>query len=67
MRIKTDFVYPPIPDRSMDWCAWDAATYDPGDQDQETGRYHGGSPLGHGPTEQAAIDDLMQQLEEQDA
>lgn len=53
-RIRTEFVYPPIPSRAFDWCAVDDNTYD-GD---------GHSPIGYGPTEQDAIDDLIEQLEE---
>lgn len=49
MKIKTHFVYPPIPVRSFDWQAWDDNTYD-GE----------GCPLGHGATEQEAIDDLIE-------
>ena len=52
MRIVTTYDPPPIPDRSYDWQALDADSYD----------YDG--PLGIGPTEQAAIDDLMEQIEE---
>lgn len=44
-KIKTTHIYPPIPDRSYDWCAY----YD---GDEELGEY------GYGPTESAAIDDL---------
>lgn len=50
-RIRTEFVYPPIPSRAFDWCAVDDNTYD-GD---------GHSPIGYGPTEQDAIDDLIEQ------
>lgn len=50
-KVRTDFVYPPIPDRRFDWSAIDDETYD-GE----------GCPIGYGPTEQAAIDDLMDQL-----
>ena len=52
--IKTEYVYPPIPNRNFDWSAIDDDTYD-----------GPGSPIGTGPTEQAAIDDLLEQLEEQ--
>lgn len=45
-RIRTSFDYPPIPDRSCDWSAYREG-YEPGD------------PIGRGPTEQAAIDDLI--------
>lgn len=53
MKIKTSFVYPPIPIRCFDWQAYDYDTYD-GE----------GCPLGHGATEQEAIDDLLQQIGE---
>jgi len=49
--IRVDHVYPPIPDRSSDWCAaW--VDYEPGD------------PLGYGPTAQAAIDDLRNVIDD---
>lgn len=64
MKIKTSHDFPPIPIRSFDWSAYDDNTYDPGEYDYETGRYIGGSPVGHGATEQEAIRDLMEQLEE---
>lgn len=51
LRIVTDHVYPPIPDRRWDWSA-------------VTDNYEPGEPIGHGRTEQAAIDDLLQQLED---
>jgi hypothetical protein len=53
MKIRTEHVYPPIPDRSMDWSAVDDDTYD-----------GPGSPIGRGPTEEAAITDLMERLGE---
>ena len=53
MKIKTEFVYPPIPDRRFDWSAVNDDTYD------------AGCPIGYGRTEQEAIDDLMEQLEEE--
>lgn len=46
-KIITNFVYPPIPDRSNDW----SAVYE---------GYDGGDPMGWGPTEEAAIEDLKQ-------
>lgn len=46
-RIITHHEFPPIPLRQFDWCAYR-------DGDEESGRY------GWGPTEQAAIDDLLQ-------
>lgn len=54
MKIRTEFVYPPIPIRDFDWCAVDDDTYD-GE----------GCPIGYGRTEADAIADLMAQIEEQ--
>lgn len=48
-RIVTDFTYPPIPLRQFDWLAW----FD----GQEDGLQ------GTGPTEQEAIDDLLEQVD----
>lgn len=59
MKIRTSFDYPPIPLRQFDWSAVDDDTYD-GE----------GCPIGHGATEQEAINDLLEQIEdkaEQDA
>lgn len=53
MRIKTSFWMKPIPLRRFDWEAWDDATFD-----------GPGCPTGRGATEEEAIDDLKQQLEE---
>jgi hypothetical protein len=50
-KIVTEFVYPPIPDRSNDW----SATLD---------GYEPGDPIGRGRTEQDAIDDLRAQIDE---
>lgn len=50
-KIITTYVYPPIPIRSMDW----QAHYE---DREEFG------PYGHGPTEQAAIQDLTENYEE---
>jgi len=44
--IKTEFIYPPIPDRRFDWQAHR--------QD-----YYEGDLIGHGPTEEQAIQDLL--------
>lgn len=50
-KIITEFVHPPIPDRSCDWSA-------------VTDDYDGpGSPIGRGRTEAAAIADLKDRLE----
>ena len=48
--IIVNFIYPPIPSRTMDYEAYRDG-YEPGD------------PLGHGETEQDAINDLIDQEE----
>lgn len=48
--IQVEFIYPPIPDRRFDY----QATFED---------YDAGDPIGHGPTEQAAIDDLHESAE----
>lgn len=53
MKITTDFVYPPIPIRTHDWRATDA---DRAEDDQPI--------VGWGRTEQEAIADFKEQLEE---
>lgn len=50
--IKTQCIQPPIPTRGFDWAAWD------------DNKGADCSPIGRGATEQAAIDDLMEQLED---
>lgn len=55
MKIKTEFVYPPIPIRKFDWSAIDDDTYD-----------GPGSPIGYGYTEAEAIADLMEQLDDRE-
>lgn len=52
-QIRTEYVYPPIPDRSYDWSA---VTVD----------YEPGQPMGWGPTKRAAIEDLVEQQENHD-
>ncbi len=51
--IKTVCVYPPIPIRSFDWSAYFDSRYD-GE----------GGKIGSGPTKEAAINDLLEQMEE---
>ena len=53
MKIRTEHVYPPIPIRQFDWCAYDEDTYD-----------GPGSVLGHGATEEEAVADFREQWEE---
>lgn len=55
MKIRTNYEYPPIPDRSFDWSAVVEGEYEPG------------QPIGRGPTEDAAIADLQEQLDEREA
>jgi hypothetical protein len=50
--IKTSYVYPPIPIRNMDWAAWD---------DRLGGDC---SPYGRGRTEEEAVADLLEQMEQ---
>ena len=54
MKIRTDNIYPPIPIRECDWCAWDD------DKGPDC------SPVGYGATEQEAINDLLRIMEEED-
>jgi hypothetical protein len=51
MKIRTSFEFPPVPSRDFDWCAYDDDTYEPG------------CPVGWGATEQAAVADLLEQLQ----
>lgn len=53
VKIVTTHLYPPIPIRDFDWCA-------------TTSEYDGeGCPIGFGRTEEAAIEDLREQLEQE--
>lgn len=51
MDIVTTYICPPIPTRAFDWTATQDG-YEPGD------------PIGYGRTQQEAIDDLLDQLED---
>ena len=61
--LDTELVYPPIPNRSHDWSAIDANTFD-ADWNSEEHRYFTRCPQGAGRTEAEAIEDLIDQLEE---
>lgn len=50
-KIRTENIFPPIPIRAFDWCA----TFE---------NYEPGCPIGYGATEQEAIDDLLEQWDE---
>ena len=59
MKVATHFWMKPIPLRNFDWCAYDDDTYD--------GAEDSNCPIGYGATEQAAIDDLMEQNQTRDS
>ena len=58
MKIRTTFVYPPIPDRRFDWSAIDEDTYDGAEDSGNRNQ------IGYGRTEAEAIADLMAILQE---
>jgi hypothetical protein len=60
VKIHTDHVQPPIPIRDFDW----SAVTDDYDCDCDQDGFFSTHPVGTGRTEQAAIDDLLEQLEE---
>jgi len=60
IRIHTNFEYPPIPVRSFDWSAVD----DNYDCDCDQDGFFSNCPIGHGATEEEAIADLIEQIEE---
>ena len=49
LMVVTQYIYPPIPIRTMDWQA-------------VTDNYEPGEPIGHGPTEADAVMDLFIQI-----
>jgi len=59
IKVHTYFDYPPIPVRNMDW----SAVTDDYDCDCDQDGFFSSSPIGHGATEQEAIQDLIDQLE----
>lgn len=61
MKIATEFVYPPIPNRDFDWQAIDADTFD---AEYIDGVAHTSCPVGHGRTEAEAIADLLEKIED---
>lgn len=61
MHITTEYWAKPIPDRSMDWSAIDSDTYDC-DCDQDG--FFSLGPIGYGATEEAAIADLLEKIED---
>jgi hypothetical protein len=61
IKVRTSFEYPPIPIRDMDWSAVDDSTYD---ADCDEDGFFSTCPIGRGETEQEAIADLLEQIEE---
>jgi len=61
IKVRTTFEYPPIPVRDMDWSAIDDDSYD---VDCDEDGFFSTCPIGHGATEQEAIADLLEQIEE---
>lgn len=59
LKINTEFVYPPIPNRSFDWRATDD-NFD-ADYDYAAERYVTTSIVGTGPTEREAVIDYWGQ------
>lgn len=59
VKIHTSFDYPPIPVRSFDW----SAVTDDYDCDCDQDGFFSTSPIGYGPTEAAAIADLLEEIE----
>jgi hypothetical protein len=56
MKVVTNFWLKPVPSRRFDWSAIDDDTYD--------GAPDSRCPVGYGKTEEDAIADLMQQIED---
>lgn len=61
IKVRTTHDYPPIPIRNMDWSAVDDDTYD---VDCHQDGFFSTSLVGRGATEQEAIADLLEQIEE---
>jgi hypothetical protein len=57
MKIRTEYVFPPIPDRRFDWSAVDDDSYDGAPDASPRCR-----AIGHGHTEAEAIADLEAEL-----
>jgi hypothetical protein len=53
VNIKTTCIYPPIPIRDFDWCAYDDDTYDGAPDSRNR------SQIGYGKTEADAVLDLL--------
>lgn len=60
MKIHTSYDRPPIPVRDMDW----SAVTNDYDADCDQDGFHSSHPVGYGATEQVAIDDLLEKLED---
>jgi hypothetical protein len=62
VKIHTSFDYPPISVRTFDW----SAVTDDYDCDCDQDGFFSTCPVGHGATEQDAIEDLLEQIADQD-
>jgi len=62
MKLRTEHVFPPIPDRRFDWAAYDEDSYD---ADCDDTGYFSHSIVGYGRTEADAIDDFWDQWNNQ--
>lgn len=60
MKIITSHDMPPIPVRDMDW----SAHTDNYEASYEEGHWMSNEPIGHGPTEVAAVNNLLELLED---
>lgn len=60
VKIHTENVCPPIPVRDMDW----SAITDDYDADCDQDGFYSNHPVGYGRTEQEAISNLIEQLED---
>jgi len=61
VKIHTNHDYPPIPVRCMDW----SAVTDNYEAESDSEGWWSTHPVGRGPTEQAAIADLLEQIEDE--
>lgn len=59
IKIHTNFDYPPVPDRDMDW----SAVTDDYEAECDSEGWWSHHPVGRGPTEETAIQDLLNEIE----
>jgi len=58
MKIRTEYDPKPVPTSQFDWSAWDEDSYDGAPDAGPRARL-----VGYGPTQDAAIADLLEQME----